>query len=128
MDSGPPRLPPTTQSQKAVRPSGLCSPLGLSMSDELKCLDPESNQGHGDFQSPALPSELSRRTLRAGVLRSTAAERKPEKPSAAGTVRRQAPASERAERATFGRGRGRAPGGPPRAPPRRGRDAATSAA
>ena len=38
-------------SRKTVKPSGLCSPLGLSMSDEMKCLDPESNQGHGDFQS-----------------------------------------------------------------------------
>ncbi len=25
------------------------------------CLDTESNRGHGDFQSPALPTELSRR-------------------------------------------------------------------
>ena len=24
------------------------------------CLDPESNQGHADFQSAALPTELSR--------------------------------------------------------------------
>ena len=24
------------------------------------CLDAESNHGHGDFQSPALPTELSR--------------------------------------------------------------------
>ncbi len=26
------------------------------------CLGPESNQRHGDFQSPALPTELPRRT------------------------------------------------------------------
>src|SRR6266545_3417146 len=28
------------------------------------CLGPESNQRHGDFQSPALPTELPRRPVR----------------------------------------------------------------
>ena len=27
------------------------------------CLDPESNQGHEDFQSSALPTELSRHII-----------------------------------------------------------------
>ena len=33
----------------------------INYSDRLKkwCPDPESNQRHGDFQSPALPTELS---------------------------------------------------------------------
>ena len=28
----------------------------------FRCRDPESNWGHGDFQSPALPTELSRQS------------------------------------------------------------------
>ena len=30
-----------------------------------KCQDPDLNWGHGDFQSPALPTELSRRAAEA---------------------------------------------------------------
>ena len=30
-----------------------------------KCQDPDLNWGHGDFQSPALPTELSRRVAEA---------------------------------------------------------------
>ncbi len=30
------------------------------------CLDAESNHGHGDFQSPALPTELSRLIIKNG--------------------------------------------------------------
>ena len=33
-----------------------------------KCLVPESNQGHGDFQSPALPTELTRRTRAGNII------------------------------------------------------------
>ena len=47
--------------QPPKKPKGLlalkaCNPLIL-----LWCRDPELNWGHGDFQSPALPTELSRR-------------------------------------------------------------------
>ena len=38
--------------------------MGRCRRELKKCLDPESNQGHGDFQSPALPAELSRRAAR----------------------------------------------------------------
>src|SRR6266545_5335357 len=40
-----------SSASKAAKPRRLCSPRGLKTSDELECLDPESNQGHGDFQS-----------------------------------------------------------------------------
>ena len=33
------------------------------LSKKKWCPDPESNQGHGDFQSPALPTELSGHTF-----------------------------------------------------------------
>ena len=42
---------PMPRHQQTVRPSGLRSPLGLGCSSELKCLGPESNQRHGDFQA-----------------------------------------------------------------------------
>ena len=40
-------------------------PFGHYVSERLLdewCPDSESNQGHGDFQSPALPTELSGHT------------------------------------------------------------------
>src|SRR6266568_1881979 len=51
MDSGPLPTPPRPTHRKTVKPSGLRSPLGLGCSSELKCLGPESNQRHGDFQA-----------------------------------------------------------------------------
>ena len=43
-------------------------PFGLSQQKAIFlnnwCPDSESNQGHGDFQSPALPTELSGQTIK----------------------------------------------------------------
>jgi hypothetical protein len=37
--------------KNAVRPVRILLPGGRLMSDEMECLDPEWNQGHGDFQA-----------------------------------------------------------------------------
>ncbi len=41
----------------ALKPSNAKTPAEARVSN-LWCPNPESNQGHGDFQSPALPTEL----------------------------------------------------------------------
>jgi hypothetical protein len=56
-DSAAP-TPPTAENQKARQTLRSGGPRCSSLEE---CLGPESNQGHGDFQSPALPTELPRR-------------------------------------------------------------------
>ena len=70
---------------KSKRPTRICVLVGRCRREMKKCLDPESNQGHGDFQSPALPAELSRRAARppfraaeGGVLRSAPRDASPD--------------------------------------------------
>ena len=46
--------------KKTTPRTGVCEKL---LSKKKWCPDPESNQGHGDFQSPALPTELSGHTF-----------------------------------------------------------------
>jgi hypothetical protein len=43
--------PTSTSSPRNVETTGVCSALGLVVRAMLKCLGPESNQRHGDFQS-----------------------------------------------------------------------------
>ena len=52
-----PQRPEIYRSQKRKKPRFAARPY------EYWCPDSESNQGHGDFQSPALPTELSRQMV-----------------------------------------------------------------
>ena len=53
------------RSHLAIQPTPIVKPpslydLGVLLIFRLSCRDPDLNWGHGDFQSPALPTELSR--------------------------------------------------------------------
>ena len=98
MDSAPPPPPATPRRRETVSPQTLQS-AGPGCPSELECLGPESNQGHGDFQSPALPTELPRRPVPDGARRRRAgrlfydpgAEGKSERPETRPDFRTAAP-------------------------------------